>query len=198
MSQLIKAKRQALRQSHRAKRQALSELDQQEASAKVLEKFKGILSLKKPNKIALYLPFDGELETASLIAHCWQVNIPVFLPALDPSKKGSLLFFLYTPNTPMRLNQFSIKEPDFTEQPPCPLSQLDIIFMPLVAFDSFGQRLGMGGGFYDRTLAQEDLSQKMPLRVGLAHDCQHVEKLPVEPWDLPLAWVLTPKRAYEF
>lgn len=198
MPLLAKAKRQALRQTHRAKRRALSHAAQQQASTKVLEKFKRILTLKKPSQIALYLPFDGELETASLIAHCWQADIPVFLPTLVPIKKGELLFFLYTPSTPMRLNQFSIKEPDFTQQSPCDLSQLDIIFMPLVAFDSQGQRLGMGGGFYDRTLAQTDLTQKSPLRIGLAHDCQYVEYLPIEPWDLPLAWVLTPTRAYQF
>ncbi len=70
--------------------------------------------------------------------------------------------------------------------------------MPLVAFDSQGQRLGMGGGFYDRTLAQTDLMKKSPLRIGLAHDCQYLDYLPVEPWDLPLAWVLTPKHTYQF
>ncbi len=198
MSPLAKAKRQAIRQFHRAKRRALSDSAQQQASIKVLEKFKRILSLKKPNQIALYLPFDGELETASLIAHCWQADIQVFLPTLDPVKKGQLLFFQYTPNTPMRLNQFSISEPDFREQSPCALSKLDIIFMPLVAFDSQGQRLGMGGGFYDRTLAQTGLMKKSPLRIGLAHDCQYLDYLPVEPWDLPLAWVLTPKHTYQF
>ena len=69
-----------------------------------------------------------------------------------------------------------------------PLNELDIIFTPLVAFDRQGNRLGMGGGFYDRTLQQ--WQQKSFIPVGLAHQCQQVEKLPVETWDIPLERIL--------
>ena len=67
---------------------------------------------------------------------------------------------------------------------------------PLVAFDEYGQRLGMGGGFYDRTLQNWQHYKTQP--VGYAHDCQLVEKLPVEEWDIPLPAVVTPSKVWEW
>lgn len=61
---------------------------------------------------------------------------------------------------------------------------LDVVFMPLVGFDDYGNRLGMGGGFYDRAFAK--LRGRKPLRIGLAHSCQKVPKLARQSWDVPL------------
>ncbi|XPE60026.1 5-formyltetrahydrofolate cyclo-ligase [Shigella flexneri] len=77
-----------------------------------------------------------------------------------------------------------------------PLSRLDVLITPLVAFDEYGQRLGMGGGFYDRTLQNWQHYKTQP--VGYAHDCQLVEKLPVEEWDIPLPAVVTPSKVWEW
>ena len=66
-------------------------------------------------------------------------------------------------------------------------NELDIIFLPLVGWDEFGNRLGMGGGFYDRTLA----GVRQPLLVGLAHDCQRAERVPREAWDISMDFVAT-------
>ena len=77
-----------------------------------------------------------------------------------------------------------------------PLSQLDVLVTPLVAFDESGQRLGMGGGFYDRTLQNWQQHGLQP--VGYAHDCQAVEKLPVEKWDIPLPAVVTPSKIWQW
>ncbi len=79
------------------------------------------------------------------------------------------------------------------------MSQLDIIFTPLVAFDATGQRLGMGGGFYDRTLQDWEIAyaqQRGPYPIGLAHDCQRVDVLPVQDWDVPLPEIITPSTHY--
>ncbi len=69
-----------------------------------------------------------------------------------------------------------------------------MLITPLVAFDEYGQRLGMGGGFYDRTLQNWQHYKMQP--VGYAHDCQLVEKLPVEEWDIPLPAVVTPSKVW--
>ena len=78
----------------------------------------------------------------------------------------------------------------------CPVNQLDIIFTPLVAFDSQGNRMGMGGGYYDRTLAHWQTNQT-PYPIGLAHNCQLVEQLPVQAWDIPLAQIITPDKIFD-
>ena len=72
------------------------------------------------------------------------------------------------------------------------LSQLDIVLLPLLAFDDRGNRLGMGGGYYDRLFASRlHRKTKQPLRVGLAFDCQQAERLPMQAWDVPLHAVVT-------
>ena len=69
--------------------------------------------------------------------------------------------------------------------------------MPLVAFDKQGNRLGMGGGFYDRTLARlHEQNWQKPQLIGLAHECQKVDALPIESWDVPLKTIITPDKTY--
>ena len=98
------------------------------------------------------------------------------------------MFLRYQPDTKMIKNKFGIPEPQLNVQNIMPIDELDIVFTPLVAFDKQGNRLGMGGGFYDRTL--QNWRQKSFLPVGLAHRCQEVDNLPVESWDMPLFTVL--------
>jgi 5-formyltetrahydrofolate cyclo-ligase len=78
-----------------------------------------------------------------------------------------------------------------------PKHEIDIIFTPLVAFDAEGNRLGMGGGFYDRTLENWQQTGR-PFPVGLAHDCQQVEMIPTEIWDIPLPALITPSRSWQW
>ncbi|WP_159287438.1 5-formyltetrahydrofolate cyclo-ligase, partial [Klebsiella pneumoniae] len=104
-------------------------------------------------RIALYLANDGELNTQPLIEWLWQQGKQVYLPVLHPFAKGHLLFLHYHTHTPMDKNRYGIAEPKLDQRLICPVRELDIIGTPLVAFDQSGQRLGMGGGYYDRTLA---------------------------------------------
>ena len=97
-------------------------------------------------------PFDGEISTDKLIKTLWAQDKHVYLPVLHPFNPNHLLFLRYLPDTPMLKNKFGIWEPKLNVQNVLPLDELDILFTPLVAFDKQGNRLGMGGGFYDRTL----------------------------------------------
>eukprot|EP00487_Bulimina_marginata_P005672 TRINITY_DN23975_c0_g1_i1.p1 TRINITY_DN23975_c0_g1~~TRINITY_DN23975_c0_g1_i1.p1 ORF type:complete len:119 (-),score=11.69 TRINITY_DN23975_c0_g1_i1:63-419(-) len=94
----------------------------------------------------------------------------------------------------MSTNRYGIFEPKLNCSQICPIEQLDILFTPLVAFDVQGNRLGMGGGFYDRTLAKYYQEQwQKPIVIGLAHECQKVDHVPTEAWDIPLKWIATPE-----
>lgn len=77
---------------------------------------------------------------------------------------------------------------------------LDLIILPLVAFDLSGNRLGMGGGFYDRTLSfkHQRCHWKGPKLIGIAHELQRVDLLPVNDWDIPLDAVITEQKLYQF
>ena len=107
-------------------------------------------------------------------------------------RKGYLNFQLAEANDKMQANNFGILEPKLNSQTTLAIDDFDFIFMPLVGFDKQGNRLGMGGGFYDRTLNRIYQSEQRPTLVGLAHDCQQVDKLPIEPWDVPIDLIVTP------
>ena len=180
--------RNQLRQQIRKTRANLTALQQQQAEDSITQQALALIEERNAQHIALYLSFDGEISTDKLIQILWAQGKQVYLPVLHPFNPNHLLFLRYLPDTPMLKNKFSIWEPKLNVQNVLPLDELDILFTPLVAFDKQGNRLGMGGGFYDRTLQHWQKSPFIP--VGLAHQCQQVEQLPTEAWDVPLHQIL--------
>ena len=98
----------------------------------------------------------------------------------------------------MRPNRFGILEPYVSQRVCLDPTRLDWIFVPLVAFDSLGHRLGMGGGYYDASLAVLRLRTHWhkPRLVGLAYEFQRIDHLAEDKWDVPLHGVLTNERFY--
>ena len=180
--------RNQLRQQIRKTRATLTALQQQQAEDSITQQALAFIEERNAQHIALYVSFDGEISTDKLIKNLWAQDKHVYLPVLHPFNPNHLLFLRYLPDTPMLKNKFGIWEPKLNVQNVLPLDELDILFTPLVAFDKQGNRLGMGGGFYDRTLQNWQNSSFIP--VGLAHQCQQVEQLPTEAWDVPLHRIL--------
>ena len=180
--------RNQLRQQIRKTRANLTALQQQQAEDSITQQALALIEAQNAQHIALYFSFDGEISTEKLIKTLWAQDKYVYLPVLHPFNPNHLLFLRYLPDTPMLKNKFGIWEPKLNVQNVLPLDELDILFTPLVAFDKQGNRLGMGGGFYDRTLQHWQKSSFIP--VGLAHQCQQVEQLPTEAWDVPLHRIL--------
>ena len=180
--------RNQLRQQIRKTRANLTALQQQQAEDSITQQALALIEERNAQHIALYVSFDGEISTDKLIKILWAQGKQVYLPVLHPFNPNHLLFLRYLPDTPMLKNKFGICEPKLNVQNVLPLDELDILFTPLVAFDKQGNRLGMGGGFYDRTLQHWQKTSFIP--VGLAHQCQQVEQLPTEAWDVPLHQIL--------
>ncbi|ADZ90271.1 5-formyltetrahydrofolate cyclo-ligase [Marinomonas mediterranea] len=189
--------RQSLRQELRKKRRALTEQQQDDAASELLNQWytnQIHLSTQTPlNKIALYLANDGELSPHQIANDIFSRDTitpqtTLYLPALNNDK---LLFAHYSKSSEWHTNRFGIEEP-VDENALLP-NQLDLVFLPLVGFDEQGGRLGMGGGFYDKSFAQKKPKEK-PLLIGLAHECQKVNQLPIASWDVPLDGILTPER----
>ena len=188
MKSIQQTLRNQLRQQIRKTRANLTALQQQQAEDSITQQALAFIEERNAQHIALYISFDGEISTEKLIKILWMQGKPVYLPVLHPFNPNHLLFLRYLPETPMLKNKFGIWEPKLNVQNVLPLKELDILFTPLVAFDKQGNRLGMGGGFYDRTLQNWRNSSFIP--VGLAHQCQQVEQLPTEVWDVPLHQIL--------
>ncbi|MCP1363185.1 5-formyltetrahydrofolate cyclo-ligase, partial [Halomonas sp. BBD45] len=122
----------------------------------------------------------------------------VYLPVLRPLSDNRLWFVHYHADTPMVANRFGIREPHTRhgahrarQLPPW---ALDLVLLPLVGFDDDGNRMGMGGGFYDRSFAFVRYRRPRPRLIGVAHDCQRVERLPVASWDVPLDAIVSDAR----
>lgn len=190
--------RKQLRQNIRALRQSLTPRQQALAAQKLLNRVRCRADFKKARNIAMYLPNDGEINPEPLIKLCWSLGKNVYLPVLHPVRHNRLWFVPYTAKTPMIRNIYGIKEPKLVSTQRRAAWALDLVLLPLVAFDATGNRMGMGGGYYDRTFSFKNLRKGMagPNLIGLAHEIQRVEKLPVESWDIPLTSMITDTKSY--
>jgi len=188
--------RQRIRSEVRQRRKQLTTEQQQHFALQIVKQASQHEKIQQATALSVFLSFDGELDTAPLIHYLWQQGKQLCLPVLHPFSPGNLLFLSYTPDTPLIRNRFNILEPKLDITQVVLLSELDIVFTPLVAFDSHGQRLGMGGGFYDRTL--QHWQKNGPYPIGLALDCQQVEQLPTEEWDIPLPEIITPGKVWRW
>lgn len=180
----------ALRQSKRQIREKLSPAYQKKASAQVCNKIRALEQYRYAKRIALYQAIGGEINLDSLWESAPMQGKYCYFPALNENK--TLAFLPATPATAFNKNRYGIAEPAVNKSEAIPLNQLDIIFMPLVAFDERGTRLGMGAGYYDRTLAKEE----RPLLIGVAYEFQHYSYIEAQPWDIPLDAVITQRQIY--
>lgn len=143
--------------------------------------------------IAAYLPVDGEMDPMPLVWRAWELGKTVYLPVLVPYGHNRLWFAPYRDGDPLVRNRFGIAEPLRIHRERANAIQLDLVLAPLVGFDARGNRLGMGGGFYDRSFAflNRRHSWKKPRLIGMAHACQQVPRLDGAPWDVPLHAIAT-------
>ncbi|NJM11104.1 MAG: 5-formyltetrahydrofolate cyclo-ligase [Synechococcaceae cyanobacterium SM1_2_3] len=151
-------------------------------------------------RIAGYWPCNGELDPLPLLERAWAADQQVFLPVLSDNPPQSLRFAAYRLRRRSRRNRFNIPEPDIAPSEWLEPSALDLVLTPLVAFDLSGNRLGMGGGFYDRSFAfRRDYSlNQQPYLLGLAYQFQQVPVLQRQPWDVPLDAVVTEAALWVF
>lgn len=190
--------RQNLRKQMRSARRALTAQQQTQAAQNLLGNLSTLPEFIRARNIAIYLPSDGEIDPRPLLERCWAMGKKTYLPVLHPIRHNSLWFAPYSKDTKMTRNCYRIEEPALQKAPRRPAWALDLVLLPLVAFDANGGRMGMGGGYYDRTFAFSTKPNGLrgPKLLGLAHELQRVDKLPVESWDIPLAGILTDQKRY--
>lgn len=176
----------------RHQRQALSEHQQNLAAGNLARRLWRLQCVRRARTVAAYWPADGEISPLAFLRQALRWRKRIYLPAIS-RHHNKLHFFEWHPGRTLRRNPFGISEPA-SSAAPLDLKSLDVLLMPLVAFDAHGHRLGMGGGFYDRTLAR--LGQKRPRLIGVAHDIQQVEWIETAPWDIDLDLVVSDRRVY--
>lgn len=164
------------------------------ASAKIAAAVTSLPEFLSAKTVACYLAIPGEVDTGEVIASAWAREKRVFLPVTGSN--SSMNFHEHTEDLPLVTSKLGIEEPVNGDK--IPASELDLVIVPLVAFDKDGNRIGMGGGYYDRAfsfLGDQQQTTK-PLLVGIAFECQRVEEITPNPWDIPLSCVLTESGKY--
>lgn len=183
----------SLRREMRAKRRALSAAEGHKASQQAARQLSRQGIFLRARHVACYLANDGELSPQPLMEMAWRMGKQVYLPVLSESHHNHLLFAPYAAGDKLVPNEFGILEPVKALHEYAPLMRLDLVLTPLVAFDGRGNRLGMGGGFYDRTFAflRRRHAWLKPRLIGMAHGFQEVDGLSRQPWDVLLRGILT-------
>ncbi len=181
-----------LRRQMRAKRRSLTPLQLHQAEIGLLQHLRALPETRRAREIGLYWPIKGEISLLGLLQQPWSHRQKFYLPVLAPHRRG-LRFAPYVRGETLRRNRLGIPEPMVSRRLWRSARQLDLLFVPLLAFDGKGRRLGMGGGFYDRTLAglRHRKHWLRPRLLGVAHAFQEVTQLPAEPWDVPLHGICT-------
>ena len=145
-------------------------------------------------RIAAYFAVNGEIGLAPLIERALADGKQVFLPNLD---REALRFAPYFEGQKMRNNRFRLPEPDVSDAEMLAPQALDLVLAPLTVFDARRNRIGMGGGFYDRSFAfRKDPANTRPQLIGVAHELQKVDRIEPEDWDVRLDLVVTDKAVY--
>jgi 5-formyltetrahydrofolate cyclo-ligase len=154
--------------------------------------------VKTSRRIAAYLPVNGEMDPRPLMDHLWSLGKTLYLPVLAGFPERKLWFSAYRPGEPLVNNRFGIPEPARAQLGRASTVFLDLVLLPLVAFDATGNRLGMGGGYYDHCFAfiKRRRHWRKPRLIGMAYEFQRLPLIDPRPWDVPLDAVATELRVY--
>lgn len=189
-----------LRNKIREKRRALPEHVRQANSAELFGHVINHHIFKRSNRVAGFIANDGELDPELIIDRAIHDGKECFLPVMNKLHGNRLWFAPLHEESRLSLNKYGIPEPDIFPPKPTPTWTLDLVLTPLVAFDSDGGRIGMGGGYYDRTFSHPKRSSnsRRPFLLGVAHSFQEVKTIKREPWDIPLDGIATEKEIIIF
>lgn len=191
----FKARREMLRRRMKAARAALTFEEIELAGTALLLQVLSLPEIHGQRTIGSYVSSGSEIPTIALNTELKRRGHNVVLPVCSISEKGRMEFYGFAPRSSFVVNHFHILEPPADPRFHTPPERIEILLLPLTAFDARGSRLGMGGGYYDRMLKRVSPGCRL---IGLAYDFQQAEEIPTENWDMPLHEVITPTRHLRF
>lgn len=182
-----------LRRRLRQQRRELDDTQQWLAAEGLLANLLQLHWIKTCRRLAAYLPTNGEIDPGPVLDWALARRRTCYLPVLSHINGNRLKFAPVSYDTDMGINRYGIPEPVVPLRRQVNASRLDVILLPLVGFDKHGNRIGMGGGYYDRSLQLMRYRRRWrkPRLVGIAHACQEVERIESRSWDIPLDAVVT-------
>jgi 5-formyltetrahydrofolate cyclo-ligase len=183
----------ALRRQLRERRKAIDVSQRQAAARSLVGLALRHRLLASGRRIGIYIPAKNEIDVLPLLNRAVAMRVPCFLPIVPGSGRRKMWFSQMGERPAWILNRFGIPEYFHPSVKRVRLQSLDLLFMPLLGFDARGYRLGMGGGYYDASLAYLKRFRfwRRPRIVGVAFSLQEVDQVPNDPWDIPMDAILT-------
>ena len=189
-----KVLRKSLRQQILEQRRQVTPIKAYEAGVEIVKILSHHKHFLQKKMVVSYLSLGGELSTEPINEYLLEHH-ELALPFMDVHVKGHMDFYSYKKGDRLIENRFHILEPENLPENLVTPDKFEALIVPLVGFDNKGNRLGMGGGYYDRMLKK--LSAQC-LLIGVAYDFQLLDAVPIEHWDMPLHEVITPTKHYVF
>ena len=183
----MKNPKQKIRQLALARRRSLNRNERIDASRAISDKVIASSYFVEAKSIGCYLSINEEVNTEFLIKVIMDSDKSLFLPKVQAD--ATINFIHTNKNTKYSKNQFGIKEPMGNKDHAT--KDIDLILVPLVAFDIEGNRIGMGGGYYDKKFQDLGHDDKKPILIGIAFNCQQFKKIQSDKWDVSLRHVFT-------
>ena len=180
-----------LRDEIRAKLESLSPQKRKSDSEKLCAILKGQTFFQSAALVLFFAPLPIEADLWPLLEESFATGKIVALPRFNPAGQSYIACRIQNLQDEIISGQFSIREPR-TNCVEIPSREIDLVLVPGIALDLQGRRLGRGKGFYDRLLAEI-----RGVKCGIAFDEQIVEKIPAEPHDIRMDFILTPTRCVE-
>jgi 5-formyltetrahydrofolate cyclo-ligase len=188
-----------LRKTLLIQRALLTKHQQQHASRLISKRFIKTLLFLRSRRIAFYFAHKKEIDASLILNQALAMSKECFFPILHPIKHNQMWFGRYRPSSVLKKNYLGILEPNLALTDRVEPWILDLVITPLVGFDSLGNRLGMGGGFYDRTFYfKSNRTSLKPKLIGLAYDFQQLDSISSNTWDVALDMVVTESNLYSF
>ena len=192
----LQLRKAELRKSVRSQRSGLSAARRRALDAAINRHLLEYAERTAPGTIAAYMAFDGEPDVGPALRQLDAAGVRLALPVvLDEPGRAVIGFRQWLPGSAMQPNRYGIPEPVGT--PDMRLPEIELVLVPLVAWDPSGGRLGMGASFYDR-LFEPYAAISRPRRLGVGYQLQKRERLPLDPWDIRLHGMLTEDGCLDF
>ncbi len=201
----LPSEKSTLRRRLRALRNRIPPTQRKSAARRIERLAVGTRFLARGRRIGFYMPSKGEADILPLLNRALWMGVECYLPVVPPragrwhGRKRLWFTRLGDVQRHWSLNRYGIPEYGLRHDRRR-VWRLDVLFLPMIGFDAEGYRMGMGGGYYDASLAYLARRRvwRRPRLVGVAFDLQGVVRLPRDPWDIPLDAVITERKVYRF
>jgi 5-formyltetrahydrofolate cyclo-ligase len=176
-------------------RESLSPAERRAAERAIAAALRHLRILRPGRRIAAYLAAPGEVDLRLVISAAHRARVTLYVPRITSLRRREMEFVRLEPAARLERNAYGLAQPVATSAPIDP-RRLDCVLLPVLGFDAAGNRLGMGAGFYDRSLrhrARSGRGWRRPRLVGIAFSCQQLPAIESAAWDVPLDLVVTEK-----